>query len=154
MKRNFFVNILLSFGIVALVAGVGTIFVSNGMDWMMGLSKPSEWIPNILIPIVWSVIYLSSAIIIYLWIRNDDMPLGTIILFLVNGILNVLWCLLFFQLQLIFVGLVAIIFNLIFAIVLWVRVNRESKIYSYILAIYPIWLCLATTLNLALWILN
>ena len=154
MKRNFFVNILIAFVPIVVVAVVGTLFVNNGMDWMTNLNKPSEWVPNFLIPIVWSVIYLSTAIIIYLWIRKNDMPVNIAILFLVNGILNILWCLLFFQLHLIFVGLVAIILNLIFAILLWVSVYRTKKIFAYILAIYPVWLCIATTLNLALWILN
>ena len=154
MKRNFFVNILIAFVPIVVVAVVGTLFVNNGMDWMTNLNKPSEWVPNFLIPIVWSVIYLSTAIIIYLWIRKNDMPVNIAILFLVNGILNILWCLLFFQLHLIFVGLVAIILNLIFAILLWVSVYRTRKTFAYILAIYPVWLCIATTLNLALWILN
>ena len=154
MRRNLFINLILSFGLVALVAGVGTIFVNNGMSWMMALTKPSEWVPNILIPIVWTVIYISAAVIIYLWISREDILVGTIVLFIINGVLNVLWCLVFFQLQMKLLGMVVIILNLIAAILLWVNIFREKKVYAYILSIYPIWLCIATTLNLALWILN
>ena len=154
MKRKFLINLLLSFGVTAVVAGVGSIFVSNGMQWMMGLVKPSEWVPNILIPIVWSVIYVATATTIYLWISRGNMPIHIVVLFIVNGVMNIVWCLLFFQLHLILVGLVAIIINLIVGIVLWIGVYRERRISAYILSIYPLWLCIATTLNLALWILN
>ena len=36
---------------VVLVALLGSIFVEMGMDWFDGLNKPTEWIPNIVIPI-------------------------------------------------------------------------------------------------------
>ena len=73
---------------------------------------------------------------------------------IINGALNILWCLLFFTLKLTFVGNIAIIINLIAGIILWIAIWNEEKLYSYILAIYPVWLAIATTLNTALWILN
>ena len=64
MKKE--VKIWLSIGCVVAVAVLGSIFVNLGMEWFDGLSKPSEWPPNVLIPIVWTVIYLVA--IAYLWI--------------------------------------------------------------------------------------
>lgn len=139
---------------VIVVAVLGSVFVNIGMDWFNELYKPSQWISNIVIPIMWTIIYIIAGIILYLWFKRGDVPKTTLTLFIINGILNVLWCLTFFTLNLTFIGNIVIVLNLIAGILLWMSVNRYEKIYSYYLSIYPIWLSLATTLNLALWILN
>lgn len=153
MKRNWFINVLLSFGLVIIVAGLGSLFAGLGMDWFMGLVTPSQWIPGFVIPIVWTVIYITASVVIFLWL-NGGMPRNIAILFGINGVLNVLWCLLFFTLQLTFLGQVAIVINLIFAWVLLYNIFKEKEVYGLVLSIYPIWLSLATCLNLAIWILN
>ena len=111
-------------------------------------------IPNFIIPIVWTIIYLTFAIVNFLWIKNDNIPKRTIILMVINGILNVLWCLIFFTLNKLFLGNIFIILNLIAGFILINNIFKNKKVYSYFLLIYPIWLSIATTLNLALWILN
>ena len=154
MNKNKTLQIILIWISLIIVAVLGSIFVNLGMDWFMNLNKPNEWIPNILIPIVWTVIYLTFAIVLSIWANKENLPKNIIILLIINGILNILWCLLFFTLNLLFVGNIAIILNLIFGYKLLFDINRENSIYAWILAIYPTWLSIATTLNLALWILN
>ena len=152
MNKN--VKIIISILSVIAVAVLGSVFVNLGMDWFNELNKPSQWIPNIVIPIMWTIIYIITAIILYKWFKKGDIPKTTLALFIVNGILNVLWCLTFFTLRLTFIGNIVIVLNLIAGILLWISVNKYEKVYSYFLSIYPIWLSIATTLNLALWILN
>lgn len=147
-------KIIISFLSVISVAIIGSVFVNLGTDWFNQLNKPSQWISNAIIPVMWTIIYTITALILYKWFKNDDMPKTTIWLFILNGILNVLWCLIFFTLQLTFAGNIIIILNLIAGLLLWISVNKQKKLYSYFLSIYPIWLSLATSLNLALWILN
>lgn len=140
--------------LVVIVAVLGSVFVNIGMEWFNGLTKPTQWIPNIVIPIVWSIIYLLS--IVYLWvaIANNRISKQLTIWFVINGILNVLWCLLFFAFNLTFVGLIAIVINLIAGWILFVNIIKERTVLSYLMIIYPVWLSIATTLNLCLWILN
>ena len=140
--------------LVVIVAVLGSVFVNIGMDWFNGLTKPTQWIPNIIIPIVWSIIYLLS--IVYLWvaIANNRISKQLTIWFVINGILNVLWCLLFFAFNLTFVGLIAIVINLIAGWILFVNIIKERTVLSYLMIIYPVWLSIATTLNLCLWNLN
>lgn len=154
MNKNKTLQIILIWISLIIVAVLGSIFVNLGMDWFNSLEKPSEWIPNIVIPIVWTVIYLTFAIVLSIWANKENLPKNIIILLIINGILNILWCLLFFTLNLLFVGNIAIILNLIFGYKLLFDINREKPLYVWILAIYPTWLSIATTLNLALWILN
>ena len=139
---------------IVVVAGLGSIFVNLGMIWFNALIKPSQWIPNIVIPIVWTIIYLTFAVILILWQTKYKIPGKTIVLLAVNGLLNILWCLVFFTLNLTFLGNIFIILNLVAGFWLWADIIRQKQIYGYILTIYPIWLSIATTLNLALWILN
>ena len=154
MEKRKTLKIVMSSLFILLVAVLGSVFVNLGMEWFNGLNKPTQWIPNIVIPIVWTIIYIAFAVINFLWIRKSDIPKKVVILMIVNGILNVLWCLIFFTLRLTFIGNIVIILNLIAGILLWIEINKTEKIYSYILSIYPIWLSIATSLNLALWILN
>ena len=147
-------KIVFSFVFIILVATLGSVFVYLGMDWFSTLERPIEWVPNALIPIVWSVIYLTFALVFYLWIKNSEVPIVVRNLALANGILNVLWCLVYFTFNQLLLGLVFIILNLIFAIILWNQIYKNNKTYAYFLSIYPIWLCIATCLNLATWILN
>jgi len=53
-----------------------------------------------------------------------------------------------------FINAIAIILNLIASILLIKEVFRTNKKWGYVLMVYPIWLSIATCLNLATWILN
>ena len=150
-------NVLRIISVVApivLVAVLGSVFVNLGMEWFNGLTKPSQWIPNWVIPVVWTVIYILFAVLLLIWSTKEEIPLSTKILLIINGILNILWCLVFFTLKQTFLGNIVIIINLIAGIALWVNIFLQKKNYAYAVAIYPIWLSIATTLNLAMWILN
>ena len=152
-KKIIWKNII-SISAILIVAGLGTLFVNLGMEWFGSLAKPTEWVSNIVFPIVWTTVYLIVAVLNFLWIKKAGVPKDVLILEIINGALNVLWCLIFFTLNSLLFGLITIILNLIFAIILWTSVNKQDKVYSYFLAIYPIWIAIATTLNLAVWILN
>lgn len=154
MRKNEIVKIIIAIVSILVVAVLGSIFVNIGMEWFNSLDRPSQWIPNIVIPIVWTVIYLTFAIVLSIWISRSEIPLLVVILLIINGVLNVLWCLTFFTLQLTFLGNIVIVINLIMAYILAFEIKKYSKSYFFATAIYPIWISLATTLNTALWILN
>ena len=147
-------NIIITIVSILIVAGLGSIFVNIGMNWFNALDKPSMWIPNIIIPIVWSIIYLAFGIILIRWQSNENLSKRIAALLFVNGILNILWCLFFFALKQTFIGEIIIIINLIAGWILINEINKEKNIYALILLIYPIWLSVATSLNTAMWILN
>jgi len=151
-KKNIY--IIITIISIIVVAGLGSLFVALGMDWFNTLNTPSQWINNIVIPIVWTIIYISFGIILTIWIRKSFIPLDTIICLIINGLLNIIWCLVFFTLQLTLIGNIVIILNLIAGYILISKIFKANTIYGYILSIYPVWLSIATTLNLCLWILN
>ena len=139
---------------IVWVAVLGSVFVNLGMDWYATLIKPSIFIPDFIIPIMWSIIYISFTIVLCLWVSKGGIPIKTIVLLIINGILNILWCLLFFTLNNTLLGVISIVLLLIMSYFLVVNISKFKNLYFYMTAIYPIWVSLATTLNLSLWILN
>lgn len=147
-------NIIIICASVLGVAVLGTIFTQIGMGWFDGLVKPREWIPSWIIPIVWTVIYGLFIYVLIKWQNKTAISKENIILLIINGVLNVLWCLVFFTLHQLFLGNVVIIINALFALRLYFEIAKEDAMNGMIISLYPIWLCIATTLNIALWILN
>lgn len=150
MKKNIVITLV---SIIA-VAGLGTLFAQLGMGWFDGLRKPTEWIPSWIIPIVWTVIYLLFAYVLVKWQNKTQLTKENIVLLIINGVLNVLWCLVFFTLNQLFLGNVVIIINTLFALRLYFEICKEDAMSGMLISLYPIWLCIATTLNIAVWILN
>lgn len=140
---------------VAIVAGLGSLFVNLGMDWFSSLQIPSQFPPNFIIPIIWSVIYIIFVIVLCNWVsKQGGLPFLIKLLLIFNGIFNILWCLFFFTLNQTFGGLISIIILLILAYSLVINIFKYNKVYGYFTLLYPIWVSIATGLNLALWILN
>ena len=139
---------------ILFVAVLGSIFVNIGMDWFEGLTKPEQFVPSFIIPIVWTIIYVLFMVTLCLWASKGSIPKNIITLLIINGILNILWCLVFFTLNQTFLGLVAIVLLLIMSYYLVLNICKYNKLYFYLTTLYPIWASIATCLNLALWILN
>ena len=139
---------------IIIIAVLGAIFTHLGMQWYEGLTKPTQWIPSFVIPILWTVIYLSFIVALWLWQNKKPLTRETIVLLAINGFLNVPWCLVFFTLKSLFLGNVIIVINVLFAIKLLFEICKDRPLYGLWLSIYPTWLCVAATLNLAVWILN
>lgn len=135
---------------IIFVAGVGYLFTSYGMTWYKTLKKPTEWLGSMVFVVVWSTIYS----LFYIYCIRNEYNNKTLNLLLINGILNVLWCLLYFVINTLLGGLIVIIVNLFLAVYLVFEIYKYNKLYGYILSIYPLWIAIATTLNLATFILN
>ena len=154
MEKSKIINYVIIIASIVFIAVVGSILVNVGMDWFSLLDKPNQFIPSFVIPIVWSVIYVIFAIVLCVWSNKESFKKATILLLVLNGIFNILWCLLFFTLNQTFIGLISIVILLILSYLLVVNIFKQKPIYAYFTAIYPLWVSIATTLNLALWILN
>ena len=147
-------NIIIIVVSIILVAGLGSIFVNMGITWFNSLTKPSKWVPNFIIPIIWSIIYITFVSVLIKWQNESIISTKTIALLAINGLLNVLWCLVFFALNQTLIGNIVILLNLIAGFILVSDIYSQKRLYGTALLIYPIWLSIATTLNMATWILN
>lgn len=149
-SKNFWLIIIS----IVVVAGLGSLFVNFGMEWFNGLTKPDQWLPNIVIPIVWTIIYLLTAVVVIKLDGKNMLTKTSKILLFLNGIFNIMWCLIFFTLNQTFGGEIIIIINAILGFALVAELLKTNKLYGLLMSIYPVWLSVATMLNTALWILN
>lgn len=147
--------VLIAIGIIA-VAILGSVFTSLGQQWYSTLQRPTEWPPSFLFAIVWTIVYIITFFALCNSLKEQGQDVKKlVVLAILNGVLNILWCLVFFTLQQLFLGVVVIIFNLVVAFMLVAELKKFARpLWYYLMLIYPLWVSIATTLNVAVWILN
>ena len=139
--------------IVCLIAAylpgmLGSIAIGNETDseWFDSI-KPSITPPDFVFPIAWNLIYFLIAISIYFaWLNNKKR--GKIMLvYATNLIANGLWSYIYFGLHKPGLALIDITIIIITtAMLIWLN-WKNSRISSYLLIPYLLWLAFAVVLN-------
>jgi tryptophan-rich sensory protein len=143
--------LVISFIIVYLVAGLGSIFTSQNTksDWYESI-KPALTPPSIVFPIVWNILFFLIAIALYLcWINSKikEEKIAVSIVFGVNFVLNILWSVLYFAMKnprLAFFDIILLLASIVLMLMLSWKVNRKS---FWLLISYFVWVCFASILN-------
>ena len=142
-----------------LCAGfIGTIFTTPAIPtWYASLTKPPFSPPNWLFAPVWTILYILMGIAAFLiWKRGwrEKRVLSGLILFLIQLVFNTLWSIFFFGFKSPFVGVIIIIvlwFLILFTILEFFKVSRVA---SYLLIPYILWVTFASVLNISVLLLN
>jgi len=142
--------------IVFIVAIVGSIFTSMGMDWHDTLRLPDNVVSGRFISVAWTIIYILTTISVLLVFetKRDQRFKCLLKLFIANAILNVSWSLIFFVFHWMFFGLVVIILLELTVLLLTTMIWRRSKAASLLLVPYAVWLIVAGYFNYMIWSLN
>lgn len=158
--RGLKVNYLLTPLGVLSVSLIGGYFTGGGMDWYDAINLPSFTSHGSVIGIVWTIIFILSAISILLFSNNSKTNRKSLFfyiiisLFVLNGILNVFWSVLFFSWHLIFWSVIEMLFlnfvNLVLILMLW----RGYKSSAILLIPYFLWVAFATYLAYSIYLLN
>lgn len=123
--------------------------------WYVSLNKPFFSPPNWVFGPVWTLLYFLMGIAFYLiWIQGKKKNLKAIYFFLIQLFLNFLWSILFFGLKSPFLGFLDI---LILEVSIFLTIKNFyslSKIASYLLIPYILWVTFATILNFSILVLN
>ena len=141
-----------------LIAIAGRMFTAQRIDpWYQSISKPSYTPPGSFIGIMWTIIYILTAVSLILFInKGRGKPLFQliIVLYVLNGIVNAAWSYLFFTKHLI--GLAVIDAVLIGATVLLIMVMvwRYSSVAALLLMPYLGWVSFAAYLNYVIYRIN
>jgi benzodiazapine receptor len=156
-KINYF-KLLASVLICQFAGIVGSVFTVSSLDnWYSLLEKPIFNPPSWVFFPVWTLLYTLMGISLYIvWekgVHDRDVKIG-LIFFGMQLILNTLWSFLFFGLRSPYYGLVEIVFLWLAIILTIVQFNKVSKIASYLLVPYILWVSFAALLNYYLWSLN
>lgn len=139
--------------LVGIVAGL---FTRMGMDAYKAVEKPALTPPDIVFPIVWTILYALMGIsAARIWLskptkeRNHGLIIWGAQLFF-----NFFWSLIFFNLE-------AYGFAFFWILILWALIvamiytfNKTDRLAAVLQIPYLIWVTFATYLNLMVWILN
>lgn len=141
---------------VCFLAGViGSLFTFSAIPgWYSGLNKPFFNPPNWVFAPVWNFLYLLMGISLYIIVGISKVKKEVLYVFFIQLILNTLWSIIFFGFKNIFLAYVEIIILWIFIILSILKFKKYSKIASFLLYPYFIWVTYASFLNLAIFILN
>jgi benzodiazapine receptor len=149
---------MLSAGLGACaVAGLGALIIQLG-PWYYELAVPSWKPPDWLFGPAWTLIFGCAAVSGYLsWSKSPRYSPNharVLALFAINGILNIAWSALFFRLHRLDWALLEVTLLWLSIIGLMVFTARSSKLASWLLLPYLLWVTFAGALNLELVRLN
>jgi benzodiazapine receptor len=153
------------FGVLALIYGavlllqiVSALFMVESIpNWYANLVKPSFNPPDYIFGPVWTVLYILMSLSIWIvYLTKGDSKVKSLCysLFGLQMVVNYLWTILFFLVKSPFLAFIDILF-LIFLIILCMRTFKKvSRIASFLLLPYLIWVMFAAILNISIVILN
>lgn len=131
------------------IAVLGGLSTDTG-DWYRSLRKPSWQPPDAWFGPVWTAIYAMTAVsAVFAWERVPGRAARdwVVALFLFNGVINVLWSLLFFRLRRPDWALAEVGLLWLSIVLIMVVVGRWSRRSAWLLAPYLAWVTFAAILN-------
>jgi translocator protein len=142
---------------VFTVAVAGSLFTSAGMAWYKCSHLPALAPPGSVIGAAWTVIYALSAISLIVWFSQPsrDPAFWLVVwVFILNGVLNVAWCWLFFYSRWVLGSLLEMLL-LEATVILLIGLIWPVRLASALLLIpYALWVAFATYLTFEFWRLN
>ncbi|MEZ5199589.1 MAG: TspO/MBR family protein [Bacteroidales bacterium] len=134
--------------------GIGGLFTSEGVpsDWYQNLVKAPWTPPGWVFGSAWTLIMIFFAVYMaYGWKQVDNKSMF-LTLFIFQWIFNVLWNPVFFKFHLVFAGLIIISILAVLVGIFIIAYFKHFKFYSLLIFPYFIWLMIATSLNLYIFI--
>jgi len=156
MKINWF-RLIVSLVLCQLAGVIGSFFTVNSIPvWYASLNKPSFNPPGWIFGPVWITLYILMGISFYLiWMKKDKINFKLLSsLFFTQLTLNSLWTIIFFGLHSPFFAFIEIIILWIMILLCIILFYKVSKVSSYLLIPYLLWVSFASILNFFLWKLN
>lgn len=135
---------------------IGKLTEYNIQTWYMTLNQPPLNPPQILFPIVWSILYIMIAIAGWqLWEnRPQTTAKHALTFYFIQVLMNWLWTPIFFQFHLIQLGFFWILGIIFFNLMTIVLTHKQYRLATIMLTPYLFWLMFAAYLNGWIWLNN
>jgi benzodiazapine receptor len=154
---NPYVKLFLSLALTLLV-GFGAAFATaNAINsWYPALHKPFFNPPNWLFAPVWTILYILMGIAFYfVWkVKESTQRNIAMFVFVLQLAINGAWSFIFFQMHKIGWAFIDIFILSIMIIVTMYLFTPLSKLASWLLYPYLLWVTFAAILNFSIWYLN
>lgn len=149
------ISLIICIAICEVAGFIGSLFNFKSIPgWYAKQKKPKFNPPNWIFGPVWTLLYLLMGISLYLVLISGKEITLPLIIFSIQLILNIAWSAIFFGMKKPSIAFIEIIF-------LWVSILLNilffyniSKISSYLLIPYILWVSFAAILNFSIWYLN
>lgn len=140
------------------VSYLGRLFTSRGVpEWYDTIKKPSFTPPGYVIGIVWTVIFILSALSMVFFLKQknkDNLFIVVVGLYIANGVFNVLWSYLFFVKHYILLSVIDSFLIGLTVLLIILLLWKDVKISSVLLSPYLLWVSFATYLTYVIFRLN
>lgn len=147
---------LLTYIFVTIIIGsFFTLFIMNSFDYYDEIIKPIFSPPDIVFPIVWTILYIIMGVSIYLISESKNYDKDkSYLLYIGQLFVNSIWPLFFFKFNLLFISFLIILLLIYLVIRMILEFYKLNKIAAYLQIPYLLWIIFATYLNLAIFLLN
>lgn len=144
-------NLAISLGTGILSA----LITRNSMDTYKNLNLPKLAPPSILFPIVWTILFILMGISAYIiYESNSDQKQSALTIYGIQLLVNFIWPILFFNLEL-------YLFSFVWIILLWLLIilminsfKKISNVAAYLQIPYLLWVTFASYLNFMIYYNN
>lgn len=156
--RNFIVSVLIPLIIGYLSSALSSLISGISVStYYSQLIKPSFAPPSFIFPIVWTILYVLMGISAYIILKKGydlSKVKDAMFYYWLQLILNFIWSILFFGLDLRFTALVTLALLVIVVTIMIYKFNKLDKRAAYLNIPYLIWLLYALFLNYFIWMIN
>lgn len=145
---KFYLRIVLFLIINLGALGIGTILMNNGprTTWYLELEKAPWTPPGWVFGFAWTTIMICFSIYMAKLIELKNTTL-ILFLFIIQFILNVSWNYIFFNQQMIGLGMINLILLVVVVSILAYNFKSQLKLYTLLIIPYIFWLIIANSLN-------
>ena len=144
---------------ILITEAVGTVaglLTTLGMEKYSAVEKPALTPPEIVFPIVWTILYAlmaASAARVWLTEESEEKDKG-LKLYVVQLGMNFLWSILFFNFQAYGFSFFWLLGLLLVIVLMTLTFYKSDRIAAYLQIPYILWVSFAGYLNFMVWLLN
>lgn len=142
------------YSLLPIIGGAIVGLITSGYMDYSDMVKPPLSPPGIVFPIVWTILYILMGISYFIATKDNEDNKELDQIYLLQLLVNFMWPIIFFVLEMYFTAFLWIILLLILVIVMIKELLKANKISGYLQIPYLIWLLFATYLNLGITLLN
>ena len=146
----------ISIALSLVIGGLSALFTMMGMDDYRLAEKPALTPPEIVFPIVWTILYTLMGIsAARVWIASEGKGSnGGLMLYAIQLVANFFWSVIFFTLKAYGFAFFWLLFLWLLVLLMIISFSKTDKIAAYLQVPYLLWLSFAGYLNFMVWMLN
>mgnify|MGYP001859410298 FL=1 len=143
--------------IVEAVGAISSWLTKAGVNrYIETVVKPPLTLPSFIFPIVWGILFALMGIsVARIWLKpQSDDRTKSLIIFAVQLAVNVIWTLVFFNLQTFGIAFIIILLLLALILLMILSFSKLDKLAAKLQIPYFLWVLFAAYLNISIFLLN